>query len=77
MSSHGLAEAFIEKCITERRRLADELQSYEPLGVMRLWQGRSVDHLHEVTNERVDALRRELAMIDAMIEFASAIGRAL
>lgn len=77
MNSRHVAEAFIDRCIEERSRLVGELQSYEPLGVMRLWRGRSTDHLSEVTDERIDALQRQLAILDATIEFAATIGRTL
>lgn len=77
MNSRHVAEAFIDRCIEERSRLVGELQSYEPLGVMRLWRGLSTDHLSEVTDERIDALQRQLAVLDATIEFAATIGRAL
>jgi hypothetical protein len=76
-SSSHLAQGLIEQCSLERARLVEQLQSYEPFGVVRLWQGRSTDSLSEVTDELVDTLRRALAMIDATIEFAAAIGNAL
>lgn len=71
------ALAFIAKCEADRARMIRELQSYEPVGVMHLWRGRSADHLHDITGERVDALRRELARIDATIAFVAALSRVL
>jgi len=57
--------------------MIQELQSYEPVGVMHLWKGRSAERLHDVTGDRVDSLRRELARIDAMIEFVNALSQVL
>ena len=71
------AQAFIEKCEADRARMIRELQSYEPVGVMHLWRGRSVDRLHDITDERVDGLRRELARIDATIAFVTALSQVL
>ena len=73
----AVARAFIERCEADRARMIRELQSYEPVGVMHLWRGRSAEHLHDITGERVDALRRELARIDATIEFVSALSQVL
>jgi hypothetical protein len=69
-----LTQAVIDKCKADRSRLLAELLSYEPHGVMRLWKRQSTEHLREVTNERVDTLRRELALIDTTIEFAATVG---
>jgi len=77
MKAAPFSQAVLDQCKIDRSLLIRELQSYEPAGVMRLWKGRSVDHLHEVTKERVATLRRELALIDALIEFAEAVGEAL
>jgi hypothetical protein len=77
MNAHPLSQAVLDRCKTDRSLLAGELQSYEPAGVMRLWKGRSVDHLQDVTEERIATLRRELALIDALIEFTEAVGEAL
>ena len=71
------ARAFIERCEADRSRMIQELQSYEPVGVMHLWKGRSAERLHDVTEDRVDSLRRELARIDAMIEFVNALSQVL
>jgi hypothetical protein len=70
---HIDAQSFIDDCQAERDRVIGELQSYEPVGVMHLWRGRSMDHLLEVTDERIDALRRELARIDATLHFVTAL----
>jgi hypothetical protein len=71
------ALAFVERCQADRSRMIQELQSYEPVGVMHLWKGRSAERLHDVTEDRVDSLRRELARVDAMIEFVNALSRVL
>jgi hypothetical protein len=77
MSPADLAKAFMERCEADRQQLVEELRSYEPLGAMRLWKGRSKERLHEITEERVDAIQRELARVDAAIELAAAIGKVL
>jgi len=71
------ARAFVEKCKADRARMIRELQSYEPVGVMRIWRGRSLAHPHDVTDERVDELRREIAGIDATIDFVTALSQVL
>jgi hypothetical protein len=43
------------------------------MGVMRLWRGRSQDHLQDITDERVGAIHRELARLDATIELATTV----
>ena len=63
-------EEFIGQSKIERDRLLNELASYHPIGVMRLWTGRSADHLRDITAERVDQIGREIARIDAAIQFS-------
>ena len=77
MKHSELVEAFVARCRADRQRLLGELRSYHPIGVMRLWRGRSADSLREVTAERVAALERELAGLEATIEFAAAIANLL
>jgi hypothetical protein len=62
-------EEFIVQSQIKRDRLLGELASYHPLGVMRLWTGRSADHLNDVTAERVEQIGREIARIEATIQF--------
>jgi hypothetical protein len=77
MSVLPLSQAVLDRCRADRSELVAELHSYEPRGVMRLWRGRSMDRLREVTGERVVTLQREIAIIDALIEFAEAVEEAL
>jgi hypothetical protein len=63
-------EEFIGQAQIERDRLLGELASYHPIGFMRLWTGRSPDHLSEITAERVEQIGREIARIDATIQFS-------
>ena len=73
MSTADLAKAFVDRCESDRRLLVQELSLYEPMGVMRLWRGRSQDHLQDITDERVGAIHRELARLDATIELATTV----
>lgn len=57
----------------EQHRLRQELLSYEPFGVMRLWAGRAIDNARDVTAERIADLERQIAQIEATIEFARAM----
>jgi hypothetical protein len=59
----------------EQHRLRQELLSYEPLGVMRLWAGRAIANARDVTAERIADLERQIAQIEATIEFARAMQR--
>ena len=73
MSTADLTKAFVDRCESDRRLLIQELSLYEPMGVMRLWRGRSQDHLQDITDERVSAIHRELARLDATIELATTV----
>ena len=77
MSKPDPFDEFIQQCRAEQKRLHDELRSYEPLGVMRLWTGRSPDRLREVTAERVDEIQREIARIEATVKFATVLAKSL
>jgi hypothetical protein len=70
-------EEFIGQSQIERDRLLSELASYQPIGVMRLWTGRSADRLREVTAERVEEIKREIARIEATIQFSRKLQKVL
>ena len=76
MSTADLARAFIGRCEADRRELILELRSYD-MGATRLWRGRSQERLTDVTDNRVAAIHRELAWIDASIELVTAITKVL
>ena len=77
MSAADFTKAFVDRCESDRRLLVQELSLYEPMGVMRLWRGRSRDHLQDITDERVSAIHREIAQLDATIELVTTAGRFL
>ena len=77
MSKTDLLDPFIERCRADQERLLAELRSYRPIGVMRLWRGRSVESLREITDERIGAIERELAGIEATIELATTLAKVL
>jgi hypothetical protein len=72
-----LFNEFVERCRADQDRLRDELRSYPPLGVMRVWTGRSVEHLRDITDERIAAIERELVGIEATIELVATLDQAL
>ena len=72
-----LLDAFVKRCRAEQERLLAELRLYSPAGVMRLWRGRSLDTLREVTEDRIAQIERELAQLEATIEFATSIAKVL
>jgi hypothetical protein len=73
----NIFEVFVNRCRTEQDQLRDELQSYPTLGIIRVWKGRSVDHLLDVTDERIATIKHEIARIEATIEFVIALENAL
>jgi hypothetical protein len=77
MSGGDPFDEFVKQSRAEQERLRDQLRIYEPLGVMRLWTGRSPDHLREVTAEHVDEIQREIARIEATIKFATVLAKSL
>ena len=77
MDTAEFAHNFVTECEVYRRELTKELRLYEPYGVMRLWRGRSEEHLTDVTNDRITAIRRELARLDATVELVRTLGDAL
>jgi hypothetical protein len=77
MKEAALLAEFVARCRADQDRLLVELRSYHPTGVMRLWRGRSLDSLREVTEERIAAIERELAVIEATIEFATTIAKVI
>jgi hypothetical protein len=70
-------DAFVERSRIEQDELRGELRSYHPLGVMRLWTGRSSEQLLDVTAKRVSEIEREIARIEATIEFVAVLKKAL
>jgi len=64
---------FVTEYREEQDRLCQELLSYEPRGVMRLWAGRAIDNARDVTADRIADLERQIAQIEATIEFARAM----
>ena len=75
MRKTELLDPFIDRCRADQERLLAELRSYRPIGV--LWRGRSVESLREITDERIGAIERELAGIEATIELATTIAKVL
>jgi len=69
--------AFLQRCRAEEDELLDQLRSHPPHGPMRVWTGRSADTLHEITDERVAQIERDLGRIEATIEFVTALQKAL
>ena len=57
--------------------MRDELRSYHPLGVMRLWTGRSPEQLQDVTAKRVSEIELEIARIEATLEFVAVLRKTL
>jgi hypothetical protein len=76
MGRHGFDE-FLTQYRDEQDRLREELLSYEPRGVMRLWAGRAIDNAHDVTAERVADLERQIARLEGTIEFVRAVQQTL
>jgi hypothetical protein len=70
-------DGFVTQYREEQDRLRQELLSYEPRGVMRLWAGRAIDNARDVTAERIADLERQIARVGAMIEFARAVQKML
>jgi hypothetical protein len=66
-------DEFVTQYRDEQDRLRQELLSYEPRGVMRLWAGRAIDNARDVTADRIADLERQIAQIEATIEFALAM----
>jgi hypothetical protein len=77
MSDENSFDAFAERSQIEQDQLRDELQSYQPLGVRRLWAGRSTDHLVDVTAKRVGEIEREIARAEATSELVASLKEAL
>lgn len=77
MKKPDLFDSFIKRCRADQAELRHELHSYPPTGAMRLWTGRSQDELRDITEERVAAIKREHARIQATIDFATAVAKAL
>jgi hypothetical protein len=77
MSSENPFDAFTERLRVEQDQLRDELQSYHPSGVMRLWSGRSTDHLVDVTAKRVGEIEREIARAEAIRKLIGVLREAL
>ena len=75
MGDDDAFDEFAKESRAEQERLRDQLRLYQPVGVMRLWTGRSPDHLREVTAERVDEIHREIARIEAIIKFAAVLAK--
>lgn len=75
--SHDFFEEFVRQYRDEQDRLREELFSYEPRGVMRVWTGRTLDEVREVTAERVAEIEQQIARIEATIEFTHALQKAL
>jgi hypothetical protein len=71
-----LVTAFVKRSRAEQSQLLAELHSYRS-GITRLWTGRTVDGLREVTAERVSQIEQEIARIEATIEFVSTLGKVL
>lgn len=70
-------DQFVTEYREEQDRLRQELFSYEPRGVMRLWEGRAVDNVRDVTAERVVEIERQIARIEGTVEFVRALQKAL
>lgn len=65
--------SFIKRYRMEQDQLRNELRLYLPLGPMRLWMGRSTDHLEEVTSKRVSEIEHEIARLEGLIQFAAVL----
>jgi hypothetical protein len=76
MTNSDLVDAFVQRRRADQTRLRVELQSYESIG-MRLWTGRSVDRLRDITEERISAIGHELAEIETTIELVTSLGKFL
>jgi hypothetical protein len=77
MKNNHLVEHFLHNARADQLRLRNELSAYAPNGTLRLWQGQSTDNLQDVTDERVAAIRRELARIDSTIQFVTTLSKLL
>jgi hypothetical protein len=74
---NNMLDNFLRRCRADQTKLLEELHSYPPTGVMRLWTGRSPDALRDITDERVSAIKREHARIEATVEFVKVVGKVL
>jgi hypothetical protein len=74
---NNMLDAFLKRCRADQAKLMEELRSYPPTGVMRLWTGRSPEAARDITEERVSAIKREHARIEATVEFVTAVGKVL
>ena len=70
-------DAFVDKCRNDQAQLRNELRSYPPLGPMRVWVGPSDEDLQEITNDSIAKIKREIANIEATIEFVMELQKAL
>jgi hypothetical protein len=75
--SRDFFDGFVRQYREEQDRLRQQLFSYEPRGVMRVWEGRALDGAREVTAQRVAEIEQQIARIEATIEFAHALQKAL
>ncbi len=76
MTNSDLVDAFVQRRRADQTRLRVELQTYESIG-MRLWTGRSVDRLRDITEERISEIGHELAEIETTIELVTSLGKFL
>jgi len=70
-------DVFLEGSRVKEDQLLHELRSYHPRGTTRLWAGPSIDHLREVTEDRVAEIEREIARIAAAVEFVTVLRDAM
>ena len=70
-------EAFLQNSHADRERLRCELATYVPDGILRVFEGTSEHNLREVTEDRIAAIQKELARIEATIAFVSTLARVL